>query len=323
MNRARAAFFAFLAVLMAASWAAPAAYYPDKPIRILVGFPAGSSPDIVARLLGQKLSDSMGKAVVVENVSGASGSLGAERVAKAPADGYTLALAVNAQIIFNPSLYKLSYDTAKDFAPVTQIGMSSNVLVIPNGLAARNLQELLALARAQPGKLTFATAGNGTSPHLAAELLKAMGEVDLTHVPYKGVVSAIPDLVSGRVTMMFSPIATVLPFVRDGKLRALGVTSLQRSPALPGVPSLSESGLKGFEIVVWYGLLAPAGTPDAIVRKLHAETVQALAKAEVRAQLADVGVDVVGNSPEDFAAAIKTELPKWAKFIQASGIKPD
>jgi tripartite-type tricarboxylate transporter receptor subunit TctC len=322
MNRICTSLFVLLTLPMAASSTAQSPY-PDKPIRMIVGFPAGSSPDIVARLLGQKFSESMGKPVLIENISGASGSAGAERVARAPADGYTLALAVNAQIIMNPSLYSLAYDTAKDFAPVSQIGTTSNVLVVHNGLPAKNLQDLLALARAQPGTLTFATAGNGSSPHLAGELLKSMSGIDIRHIPYKGVVSAIPDLLGGRITLMFSPMATVLPLVRDGKLRALAVTSLQRSPALPGVPSLSESGLKGFEIVLWYGLLAPAGTPDPVVHKLYVETIHALASAEVRARLADLGVDIVASSPEDFAATIKSELPKWAKIINTSGIKAD
>jgi tripartite-type tricarboxylate transporter receptor subunit TctC len=322
MDRRPRTLLALAALLIAASSAAQTAY-PDKPIRMIVGFPAGSSPDIVARLLGQKFSESMGKAVVIENVPGAAGSVGAERVARASPDGYTVALAVNAQIIMNPSLYKLSYDTAKDFAPVAQIGTTSNVLVVPNAMPAKNVQELLALARAHPGTLTFATAGNGSSPHLAGELLKSMSGIDIVQIPYKGVVSAIPDLLGGRVTMMFSPMAVVLPLVREGKLRALGVTSLQRSSALPAVASLSEAGLNGFEIVLWYGLLAPAGTPDPIVRKLHLETVNALAAADVRARLADLGVDLVASSPEDFAATIRSELPKWARIIKAAGIKPD
>jgi tripartite-type tricarboxylate transporter receptor subunit TctC len=322
MKRIFARLLTLAAVLVAACSAAQAAY-PDRPVRLVVGFPTGSSPDIVARLLAEKLSESMGRAVVVENVSGASGSVGAERVARALPDGYTLALAVNAQIIMNPSLYKLGYDTGKDFAPISRIGTSSNVLVVPNSVPAKTLQELLALARAQPGTLTFATAGNGTSPHLAGELLKSMSGIDIVHVPYKGVVSAIPDLLGGRITMMFSPVATVLPLVREGKLRAIAVTSLDRSSALPGVPSVSESGLNGFEIVLWYGLLAPAGTPDAIVRELYAQTTRALASPEVHARLADLGVDVVAGSPEEFAATIKSELPKWAKIIKSSGIKAD
>jgi tripartite-type tricarboxylate transporter receptor subunit TctC len=322
MKRIFARLLTLAAVLVAACSAAQAAY-PDRPVRLVVGFPTGSSPDIVARLLAEKLSESMGRAVVVENVSGASGSVGAERVARALPDGYTLALAVNAQIIMNPSLYKLAYDTGKDFAPISRIGTSSNVLVVPNSVPAKTLQELLALARAQPGRLTLATAGNGTSPHLAGELLKSMSGIDIVHVPYKGVVSAIPDLLGGRITMMFSPVATVLPLVREGKLRAIAVTSLDRSSALPGVPSVSESGLNGFEIVLWYGLLAPAGTPDAIVRELYAQTTRALASPEVHARLADLGVDVVAGSPEEFAATIKSELPKWAKIIKSSGIKAD
>jgi tripartite-type tricarboxylate transporter receptor subunit TctC len=311
-----------LALLIVGS-AAAQPVYPDRAIRLIVGFPAASSPDIVARLLAEKLAERLGKAVLVDNIPGAAGNIAAERVAKATPDGYTLALAVNAQIIINPSLYKLGYDPMKDFAPISQIGTSSNLLVVNNAVPAKNFQELLALSRAQPGSLTFATAGNGSSPHLAAELLRSMSDVDIRHIPYKGVVSAIPDLLGGRVTMMFSPIATVLPLVRDGKLRALAVTSLKRSPAVPSVPTISESGLQGFEVTLWYGLLAPAATPAAIVRRLHVETVRVLASDDVRAKLADLGIEVIGGSPGELALTIRSETPKWAKMIRESGIRAE
>jgi tripartite-type tricarboxylate transporter receptor subunit TctC len=311
-----------LALLVVGSPAAQS-NYPEKPVRLVVGFPAGSSVDIVARLVGQKLSEALGKPVVVETVAGAAGNIAAERVAKAAPDGYTLALAANAQLIINPSLYKLSYDPVKDFAPISQVYLSPNILVVHNAVPAKSVQELLTLVRAQPGGLTFASGGSGSSPHLAGELFKSMAGVDIRHIPYKGGVAAIPDLLGGRVTMMFIPIPVVLPLVREGKLRALAVTSLKRSPAIPELPTVNESGVRGFEVTLWGGLVSPAGTPVTIVRKLHLETVKALAQADVRAKFADLGLETVGNSPDEFVAAIKSEIPQWAKVIKESGIKPD
>ena len=312
-----------VSAIVAAGHAAAQTNYPEKPIRIIVGFPAGSSPDITARHLGQKLAESWAKSVVVDNVPGAAGNIAAERVAKAVPDGYTLALAVNAQVIINPSLYKLSYDPVRDFAPVSQVGVSPNILVVHSVVPAKTLRELVTLARARPGEITFASGGSGSSPHLAAELLKTAAGLDILHIPYKGVIVAVPDLLAGRVMMMFSPISVVLPLVRDGKLRPLAVTSLRRSPVAPNVPTIDESGYPGFEATVWYGLLAPAGTTATIVRKLHLETVRVLALPEVRAKLADLGMEVIGNSPEEFAAVIKSEIPKWAKLLKDSGIKVD
>jgi len=312
-----------VSAIVAAGHAAAQTNYPEKPIRIIVGFPAGSSPDITARHLGQKLAESWAKSVVVDNVPGAAGNIAAERVAKAAPDGYTLALAVNAQVIINPSLYKLPYDPVRDFAPVSQVGVSPNILVVHSVVPAKTFMELVTLARARPGEITFASGGSGSSPHLAAELLKTAAGLDILHIPYKGVIVAVPDLLAGRVMMMFSPISVVLPLVRDGKLRPLAVTSLRRSPVAPDVPTIDESGYPGFEATVWYGLLAPAGTTATIVRKLHLEIVKVLALPEVRAKLADLGMEVIGNSPEEFAAVIKSEIPKWAKLLKDSGIKMD
>jgi len=322
LKQISALMFGLLALLFVGSPAAQS-NYPEKSIRLVVGFPPGSSADIVARLLGQKLTEALGKPLVVENVAGAAGNIAAERVARAAPDGYTLALAHNAQIIINPSLYKLPFDPVRDFAPISQVYVSPNILVVHNAVTAKSVQELLALARAQPGGLTFASGGGGSAPHLAGELLKSMAGIDIRHIPYKGVVAAIPDLVGGRVTMMFSPIAAVLPLVRDGKLRALAVTSLKRSPALPELPTVDESGVRGFEATLWGGLLAPTGTPATIVRKLHLETAKALAQPDVRAKFADLGLETIGNSPDEFAAVIKSEIPQWAKVINESGIKPD
>jgi tripartite-type tricarboxylate transporter receptor subunit TctC len=313
---------AALAVLIIGSPAARAAY-PEKPIHIIVGIAPGSLPDTIARLLGQRLSELVGTPVVIDNVPGAAGNIAADRVAKAAADGYTLGLLTQTQIVVNPSLYKLAYDPVRDFAPISQLTISSNILVVNNAVPATSVKELVALAAAQPGRLTFASGGSGSGTHLAAELLKVAAGIDIRHIPYKGVTAAIPDLLAGRVTMMFSPIQSVLPLVHEGKLRALAVSSLNRAPTFPKVPTIAESGYPGFEVTLWNGLLAPAGTPAAIVDRLHLETVRALARADVRARFADLGLDTVGNSPTEFAAAVKSEIPRWAKVIRATGIKQD
>jgi tripartite-type tricarboxylate transporter receptor subunit TctC len=311
--------FGLLALLIVGSSAAQTTY-PEKPIRMIVGFPPGSSVDTVARLLGQKFAEAWGKPVVIDNVTGAAGNIAADRVAKAAPDGYTLGLLSNAQLVINPSLYKLAFDPVKDFAPVSQVTVQPNVLVVHNAVPAKSVKELVALAKAQPGGLTFASGGGLTL--LAAELLKSAAGLDIRHIPYKGTVAAMPDLLGGRVTMMFSGI-TVLPVVLEGKLRALAVTSLRRSSAAPELPTIAESGYPGFEVTIWNGLLAPARTPAAIVRKLHLETVKVLALPDLRAKLADLGSEGIGNSPDEFAGAIKSEIPKWAKVIKDAGIKPD
>jgi tripartite-type tricarboxylate transporter receptor subunit TctC len=297
--------------------------YPEKPIHLLVGFPPGSSADSVARLFGQKLGETLGKPFVIDNVTGAAGSIAAERVAKAVPDGYTLGILGEGQLVINPSLYHLAYDPTRDFAPVSQVAQSPNVLVVHNAVPANSFLELIALARARPGELTFASGGSGSAPHMAAVLLNSVAGLDIRHIPYKGVVAAIPDLLAGRVTMMLSPIAIVLPHVRDGKLRALAVTSSSRSSAIADVPTIAESGYPGFEYTVWYGLLAPAGTPAAIVRKLHVETVNALAQVDLRAKLSELGLETHGSSPDEFAAFVKAEIPKWAKVIKDAGVKAD
>ncbi len=312
-----------VAEIVTAGHAAAQSNYPEKPIRIVVGFPPGGPTDIVARLFGQKFAEAWGKPVLVENVTGAAGNIAAARVAKAPPDGYTLGLLSDAQIVVNPGLYKLPHDPVKDFVPISQVCVTSTILVVHNAVPAKNVGELVALAKARPGELTFASGGSGTSAHLPGELLKSMAGIDISHIPYKGAVLAIPDLLGGRITMMFSPVSIVLPLVRDGKLRALAVTSLRRSSAVPELPTMDESGYRGFEAAIWLGLLAPAGTPTMIVGKLHLETVKVLAQADVRAKLADLGFEFIGNSPDEFATVIKSEIPKWAKLIKESGIKPD
>ncbi len=314
--------FGLLALLIVGSPVAQTTY-PEKPIRMVVGLPPGSQPDTVARLLGQKLTEALGKAVLIDNVTGAAGNIAADRVAKAVPDGYTLGLLGQPQLVINPSLYKVAYEPVKDFAPISQVYMFTSILVVHNAVPAKSVKELVALAKAQPGGLTFASGGSGSPHHMAAELFKSMAGLDIRHIPYKGGVAAIPDLLGGRVTMTFFPIATGLPLVREGKLRALAVTSLRRSSAAPELPTIAESGYPGFEVTAWTGLLAPARTPAAIVRKLHVETVKALAQADVHAKFADLGLETIGNSPDEFAAAIKSEIPQWAKVIKESGMKPD
>ncbi len=314
--------FGLLALLIVESPAAQT-NYPEKPIRMVVGFPPGSSSDTVARLLGQKFAEAWGKPVLIDNAAGAAGNIAADRVAKAEPDGYTLGLLASPPLVVNPSLYKLAYDPVKDFAPVSQVTVSPNILVVHNTVPAKSVKELVALAKAQPGGLTFASGGSGSANHMAAELFKSMAGVDIRHIPYKGVPLAIPDLLGGRVTMIFSPTAIVLPLVREGKLRALAVTTLKRSSAVPELPTIAESGFPGFESTGWNGLLAPARTPATILRKLHLETVKALALPDVRAKLADLGVEGIGNSPDEFASVIKSEIPKWAKVIKESGMKAD
>jgi len=313
---------AFLALLLAGFSAAAQTTYPDKPVRILVGFTPGVAPDITARLLADRLTETWGKAVVVENVTGAGGNIATERVARAAPDGYTLLMAGNASIIFNPSLYdKLPYDPVKDFAPITQVFIAANVLAVHSDSPAKSIAHLITLARSQPGKLTYGHAGVGTSQHLAGELFKIMAKVDLQPVAYRGSTAIMPDLVAGRLGLCFCNVVNVMPLVREGKLRVFAVTSLKRSGVVPDLPTMVESGFAGFEAVPWFGLMAPAGTPAAIIEKVHRDTVRLLAVPELRKRLEELGLDLVGNSPAEFAALIKTELPQWAKVIKGAGIK--
>lgn len=311
-----------LPLLIAGSPAAQTAY-PEKPIRMVVAYVPGGQVDTVARLLGQKYAEALGKPVVIDNAAGAAGGIGADRLAKATPDGYTVGVLGPGPLVVNPSLNKLAYDPVKDFAPVSQVVVTPNMMVVHTAVPAKSLKELIALAKAQPGVLTYASGGIGVTNHMAAELLKSAAGVDIRHVPYKGVAAAIPDLMGGRVTMMFGPVALFLPSVREGKLRAFAVASLKRSSVLPEVPTVAESGYPGFEVTLWTGVLAPAKTPAPIIRKLHLETMKALAYPDLRAKFTDLGLETIGNSPEAFAAAIKSEIPKWAKVIKDAGIKLD
>lgn len=314
--------FGLLAPLVSASAAAQSGY-PEKPVRIIVGSPPGSTQDTVARLLAQKFSETFGKPVVAENMAGAAGAIGVERIARSAPDGYTLGLLAQGQLTVNPNLYKVNYDTLRDFAPVSEASATLNMVVVHNANPARSIKELVALAKAQPGVLTYASGGNGSASHLPAELFKSMAGVNILHVPYKGVSASLPDLVGGRVTMSFIPTSPVLALVREGKLRGLAVTSSVRLPAMPDLPTVAETGYPGYEFTAWQGLLAPAGTPTEIIGRLHLETVKALAQPDVRAKFATLGMEAVGNSPAEFAAIIKSDLARWAKVIREAGIKAD
>jgi tripartite-type tricarboxylate transporter receptor subunit TctC len=294
--------------------------YPDRTIRIVSINAAGGPADIVARIVGDRLAATFGKPVVVEPMVGAGGNLAAGYVAKAPADGYTLLMSGDAAIVTNVSLYeKLSYDPVKDLAPISQVAATPNILVVNNDVPAKTVADLVALARAEPGKLTFAHGGFGFSTHLSGEVFKTMAKIDIQQVAYR--TPPLPDLLGGRVTMCFCNISSVLGLIREGKLRALAVTSPQRSSAAPDLPTMAESGFPGFDVTSWFALMAPAGTPAAIIEKLHAETTRAIAQPDVRQKLANLGMMTIGNSPAEFSALIRTQIPEREKIIKAAGVK--
>jgi len=295
--------------------------YPTQPVRILVGFTAGTAPDVVARVLAEKFAASWGRPVLVENVGGAGGNIACSRVAHSPPDGYALVMCGNGSLVIAPSLYtKLPYDPVKDFVPITQVFVAANILVTHPDVPVNSIHELLALAKAQPGKLTSAHTGTGTSQHLAGELFKHMAQVDIRPVAYRGTTAVLPDLLAGRLSMSFSNISNVLPLVRDGKLKGFAVSSAKRSGAAPDLPTMIEKGYPDFEAVPWFGLMAPAGTPTAVTDKIYAETMKVLALPEVRKHFADLGIDLIGGTPAEFAAVITAETVQWAKLIKAMGI---
>jgi tripartite-type tricarboxylate transporter receptor subunit TctC len=316
-------FAALIAIAFAFSPTVHAQTYPDHPVRAVVPFPAGGGTDILARLLLTKLGERLGANFVIDNRAGAGGTIGTEIVAKAPPDGYTVLFPSSSHTI-NPSVYKkLGYDPARDFAPVSLIASGPGLLVVHPSVPARNVKELIALARSKPGQLNYASAGNGTPPHLSAELFKALARIDIVHVPYKGNPPAFVDLLSGAVSLSFPTITSGLPPVRSGRLRALGVTSKQRSTVVPEVPTIAESGLPGYEATTWYGVLAPAATPPQIVAKLQQQIEEVLKQPDVREKLLAQGLEPVGNKPADFAAIINAELVKWSKVVAASGVKAE
>ena len=304
----------------AAAWSA----YPDKPVRLVVPYPPGGAADLMARSLGQKLAEQLGQAVVLDNRGGAGGTIAVEAVAKAAPDGYTLLFGTMGTQAINPNLYpKLSYDPVKDFAPVSLTHATPRVLVVQSQLPVKSVAELVALARAKPGELTFGSAGNGSSGHLAGEYFKSLTRIDMTHVPYKGTSGAMVDLLAGRISMSIDAPAAYLEYIRSGQVRALGVTSLKRMAILPQVPALAEAGVPGFDIANWLGVLAPARTPPAVINRLNGAIVKAMADAEMKKQLADAGIEALSSTPEQFSATIKSEIAKWSRVVKASGARVD
>ncbi len=312
---------AALSGLLAADPAIAQGTYPDKTIRIFVGFPAGGPPDIAARLLAERFSASWGKSVVVENATGSGGNIAVERAVKSTPDGYTLLMASNA-IAINPSLYpSLPYNAMKDLVPISLAVIMPVILVVNNDVPAKTARDFAALARKEPGKLVVGHAGVGTPAHLAGELFKSVNEVDVQQVAYRGIPALLPDLLAGRISAAFPNISVVLQLVQDGKLRALAVTSRRRATAMPDVPTMSEASLPAIDADAWFGLMAPVGTPAAVVERLHREAVRILGQGDVRKRLADLGMAVVANSPAEFGALIKSDTARWAKVIKSAGIK--
>jgi tripartite-type tricarboxylate transporter receptor subunit TctC len=310
------------AVIATGAFAQAPAAYPTHPVRIVVPFPAGGTTDILARAVAQRFSEAFGQPFVVDNRPGAGGNIGAELVAKSAPDGYTLLMGTVGTHAINPSLYtNMPYDHVKDFAPVFLAAGVPNVLEVNPSLPVHSVAELVAYAKANPGKLNFASSGSGTSIHLSGELFRTMTGVTMQHVPYKGSAPALQDLVGGQVQLMFDNLPSSMALIKAGKLRALAVTSAHRSAALPDLPTIAESGYPAFEASSWFGLLAPAGTPAAIVNKLNAEGNQWLASADAKDKLLAQGAIAAGGSPEDFARHITAETAKWAKVVKASGAK--
>ena len=298
--------------------------YPDRPIRIVVTFPPGGPTDIIARAVGQKLAEAWGQPVVIDNRAGAGGNIGTDLVAKAPSDGYTLVLSNFGPLIISPFVYsKLPYDPVKDLTPITLAATSWFFLVVNPSVPATSLKELIALAKAKPGQLTFASAGNASPSHLAGALFQSVAGVTLTHVPYKGGAPSVAAVIGGEVQLAIESPPPIVPQVKAGKLRALGAARPDRSPLLPDVPTVSEAGLPGFEVGSWYGFHAPAGTPKPIIDKLHAEMVKAMRTPELRERFAAVGAETIANTPVQFRAFIDAELTKWGKVTKAAGVKVD
>ena len=308
------------ALLCAVSMAAYSQAYPGKPVRFLVGFTPGGGNDIVARIVATKITEIWGQQLVVENRPGAGSNIAAEAVARAVPDGYTLLLCITATHAINPALYKkIPYDHIRDFAPVSLIGTTANVLVVHPSLPVKSVGQFIAYAKANPGKISYASGGVGTSLHLSMELLRSMTGINVVHIPYKGTGPAATDLIGGQVPSMFGNLPSQLPNINNGRLRPLGVTSARRSAQLPDVPTFIESGVPGFEVTAWYGICAPAGMPGQVLAKLNADAVKALNSPDLRQRLTDQGVEAAPSTPGEFSAFIQSETVKWAKVVRSSG----
>ena len=295
--------------------------YPTRPVRVLVGFPPGAGVDITTRLVTPKLAEALGQQFVVDNRAGAAGNIAAEIAARTPPDGYTLLFA-SAPIVMSQSLYKnLNYNLERDFEPVGLVASAPFILVVHPSLPVKSVKEFVALAKSRPGQLSFASTGNGSTPHLAMEMFKTQAGISLVHIAYKGTPQAVIDIMSGQVQAMFANTLSVLPLIRNGRLRALGISGAQRSAAVPEIPTVAEAGMKGFEASTWFGVFAPTGTPPAIVQRLSAEIVRIVQQPDMKERLLAQGADPIGMSAEEFRAYVKAELAKWSKVVQASGAR--
>jgi tripartite-type tricarboxylate transporter receptor subunit TctC len=320
MRRVAAALF----IAVAFSGGAAAQAWPEKPVRFVVGFTPGGPSDILARALGQKLAELWAQQVVIENRPGAGGNIGAELVAKSAPDGTTWLLGNNSILATNQSLYaKLGYDPVKDFAPVALVAVQPNILVVNPSVPASSVKELIALAKAKPGALNYASSGSGAAAHLAGELFKAMTGVDMIHVPYKGAQPALTDVMAGQAQLMFATSASVIPYIKAGRLRALAVTTSQRSASAPELPTVSEAGVPGFEAITWHGVVVPAATPRPLVERLNADIVKVLRMRDLRERLESLGAELAPGTPQDFADYIAREIPKWAKVVKDSGARAE
>jgi tripartite-type tricarboxylate transporter receptor subunit TctC len=298
--------------------------YPTKPIRFIAPFPAGGTTDVLSRILAQKLTDSLGRQMVVDNRAGASGNIGHELAAKTAPDGYTLLMSSNVALVTNPHLYKrLGFDPLNDFAPISVVGKAGNVLVVHPSVPVRSVAQLLALARARPGQLNFGSGGRGTGAHVAGEILKTATGINIVHVPYKGGILAVIDLVAGQIDMVFSDMVPAMPQIKGGKLRALAVTSEQRSPTLPDLPTMVEAGVKEPIPDTWWAMLAPRGTPAAIISRLNADLAQIMKLPDVQEKYAGLGVFTVHTTPERVMELVRIETPKMGKILKAAGVEPD
>jgi tripartite-type tricarboxylate transporter receptor subunit TctC len=301
-----------------------AADYPSRPVTLVVAFTPGGPSDVLARIVGKKMEQLLGQPFVIENRPGAGGNIAAEGVAHAAPDGYTLLMGNNSILATNEALYKhINYSPGKNFVPITLIGTQANILVVNPDVAAHSLKELIALAKAQPGKINFASSGYGAAAHLAGELFKAEASIDIVHVPYKGAAPALQDVIGGHDQMMFATAASVIGHIEGGRVRALAVTTLKRTKILPDIPTMDEAGLKGFDASTWHGLVAPAGTPPQVIAALHDAAVKALHDPGVEASLGKLGVDIVGDTPQEFHTYINSEIPKWTAIVKASGATLD
>jgi tripartite-type tricarboxylate transporter receptor subunit TctC len=318
MTSLRLAIIAVLACALNGPLAAQS-NYPSRPIRVLYGFSAGA--DIQTRLVADRLAEVLGKPVVVENVTGAAGNIAADRTAKAAPDGYTIGMLGNANVVINVSLYnKLTFEPSKDLAPIVQVYAFPNIVVVNNDVPAKNVRELVELARGRPGKLTFGHTGPGTTQHLSGELFKLVARVDVQQVPFRGSPQVATNLIGGQITMGFINLSTGLSLVREGKMRALAVTSLERAPFAPDLPTMAEAGFPGFDVTAWFGLFAPAGTPKPIIDRLNHETAKIVNRPDLRTQFLDLGVVPVSNTPEEFTKVIGTETAYWARVVKDAGI---